>query len=361
VKLPCAHLSASALEHNLGVVRRFAPGSRVMAVIKANAYGHDIVPTARALKSADAFAVARLEEGLVLRAAGIRHRIILLEGIFSPGELQAAAQEQLDIVVHSDAQLSMLAAWQGAHRFNVWMKVDTGMNRLGFRMEDFSAALERVRTLTCVAELRVMTHLACADERNGSMTPQQLRRFDEVTAGLNLERSIANSAGLIAWPSARVQWVRPGLMLYGISPFANDSAATFGLRPVMRLATELIAIRQVKAGESVGYGATWRAARDLVLGIIAAGYGDGYPRAVPSNTPVYLEGREVPILGRVSMDMIAIDLTDVPHARLGSPVVLWGEELPVERIAAYSNTIPYELVCGLSQRVAVSWAPGVEG
>lgn len=355
MKLPCAHLSAGALEHNLGVVRRLTPAARVMAVIKANAYGHDIVPTARALQAADAFAVARLDEGLALRSAGIRHRLVLLEGVFSPEELQVAAREQLDIVVHSDAQLSMLAAWRGTPSFAVWLKVDTGMNRLGFRMEEFGGALERVRQLKSVRELRLMTHLAAADERNSPMTDLQLQRFDELTAGSNAERSIANSAGIIAWPRAQAQWVRPGLMLYGISPFGDISAASLGLRPVMQLTTELIASRRVKAGESVGYAGTWTAERDLTVGIIAAGYGDGYPRAVPNGTPVYVEGRLVPIVGRVSMDMIAVDLTDVPHAQLGSAVVLWGNELPVERIASCANTIPYELVCGLSQRVAVCW------
>ena len=355
MKLPRAHLSAGALEQNLSVVRRLAPDSRVMAVIKANAYGHDIIPTARALNAADAFAVARLEEGLTLRAAGIRHRLVLLEGIFSPEELQAAAHEQLDIVVHAETQLAMLAAWQGTHRFSIWLKVDTGMNRLGFRMEDFGAALERARQLTSVGEIRVMTHLASADERSGPLTPLQLQRFDELTAGLSYERSIANSAGLIAWSQARAQWVRPGLMLYGISPFKDVSTAELGLRPVMQLTTELIARRWVKAGESVGYAASWKAERDLCIGIIAAGYGDGYPRGVPSGTPVYVDGRIVPIVGRVSMDMIAVDLTDIEDAPLGAPVVLWGEQLPVERIATCANTIPYELVCGLSQRVAVSW------
>lgn len=355
MKLPCAYLSAGALAHNLRAVRRLAPASRVVAVIKANAYGHDLVPSARALQAADAFAVARLEEALPLRAAGITHRIVLLEGTFSSAELQSAAREHLDLVVHSEPQLAMLAAWRGAHRFSVWLKVDTGMNRLGFRMEDFGAAVMRLRQLSSVAEIRLMTHLAAADERESSMTPRQLRDFAQLTAGLEHERSIANSAGILAWPAAHAQWVRPGLMLYGIAPFADATADEIGLRPVMSLRTELIARRHVKAGESVGYAATWRAPHDLEVGIIAAGYGDGYPRAVPSGTPVIIDGTQVPIVGRVSMDMIAIDLTLAPRVQLGAPVVLWGDELPVERIAACANTIPYELVCGLSQRVAVSW------
>ncbi len=355
MKLPCAHLSAGALEHNLGVARRLAPDSRIMAVIKANAYGHDIVPTARALRQADAFAVARLEEGLALRAAGIAHRILLLEGVFSRSELEAAAREELDIVVHSEPQLAMLEAWRESHRFSVWLKVDTGMNRLGFRVEEFNAALTRLQAMHAVGEIRLMTHLAAADERSSALTAQQLRRFDELTASLSLERTISNSAGLIALPEARVHWVRPGLMLYGISPFADTTAVQIGLRPVMNLRTELIAKRRVKAGEAVGYGAAWRADRDLDVGIIAAGYGDGYPRAVPSGTPVVIDGKQASIIGRVSMDMIAIDLTPAPHVLLGAPVVLWGDGLPVERIAAYANTIPYELVCGLSQRVSVSW------
>lgn len=326
-----------------------------MAVIKANAYGHDIVPTARALAAADAFAVARLEEGLALRAAGVRQRIVLLEGVFSRAELEAAAREQLDLVVHAEPQLAMLDAWCESHGFAVWLKVDTGMNRLGFRVEEFSAVFARLRGMQAVGELRLMTHLAAADERANPMTSHQLLCFDALTATLGCERSIANSAGLIAWPNARAQWVRPGLMLYGISPFADTTAAEIGLRPVMSLRTELIAKRQVRAGETVGYAGTWQADRDLEIGIIAAGYGDGYPRGVPNGTPVVIEGTHVPIIGRVSMDMIAIDLTHAPPVQLGAPVVLWGDELPVERIAVSANTIPYELVCGLSQRVAAAW------
>lgn len=355
MKLPRATLRAGALAHNLRMVRRLAPQSRVMAVIKANAYGHDIVPTARALAAADAFAVARLEEALVLRVAGINHRIVLLEGIFSEQELLAAARERLDMVVHAEAQLAMLEAWQGRERLAVWVKLDTGMNRLGFRAEEFHGALSRLQKLKSVDEIRLMTHLVAADERANPLTSLQLQRFDELTSDLRYERSIANSAGLIAWPQTQQQWVRPGLMLYGISPFEDTTAASLDLRPVMSLTTELIARRLVKAGESVGYGATWKAARDLPIGIIAVGYGDGYPRAVPNGTPVFIAGRTVPIVGRVSMDMIAIDLSQVPDTQIGERVVLWGDELPVEQIAACAGTIPYELVCGLSQRVAVCW------
>jgi alanine racemase len=357
VKLPCAYLSAGALKHNLGVVRRLAPTSRVMAVIKANAYGHDVVPTARALKDADALAVARLEEALTLRAAGVANTIVLLEGVFSSSELETAARERLDLVVHSFEQLSLLESWTRADRFSVWIKVDTGMNRLGFRTEDFAQVLDRARRLRAVGTLRFMTHLASADERANSITPAQIERFDALTAEVGCERSIANSAGLIAWPQARVDWVRPGIMLYGISPFADADAASLGLRPVMSLLTQLIARRTVRAGESVGYGATWRAQRDTTVGILATGYGDGYPRGVPSGTPVLVDGIEVPIAGRVSMDMIAVDLTSAPKVEVGADVVLWGDCLPVERIAACANTIPYELVCGLSQRVAVHWVP----
>ncbi len=352
---PCAVIDRAALRHNLGVVRSTAPKSKVMAVVKANAYGHGIVPVAQALIAADAFGVARLKEAVALREAGIGQPIVLLEGVFSHADLDVAAQMNLEIVVHCFAQLQALESWTAKRRLSVWCKVDTGMNRLGFRVEDFATAWSRLRACVSVQQLRVMTHLADADARDQLRTPQQLARFDALVRELNVERSIGNSAGLVAWPDARVEWVRPGLMLYGMSPFADAVAADLNLRPAMTLVTPLIAIREIKAGEEVGYGGTWRAAHDTRVGIAAAGYGDGYPRHARTGTPVYVNGQCRPLIGRVSMDMIAIDLGADSTSQSGEPVILWGQGLPAEQVASFADTIPYELVCAISQRVAMHY------
>lgn len=356
---PRALVDAEALRHNLGVVRERAPGARVMAVIKANAYGHGLVPAARALANADAFGVARIEEGLALRDAGLKQTVVLLEGVFSGEDLALAAARGCDIVVHSRAQLALLEQWQGPGQIPVWFKIDSGMNRLGFRLEYSLSAWERLmRTNRALGTPRLMTHLAVADERNDGRTSQQVREFSEVVAALpgaaSAERSIANSAGLLAWPEARADWVRPGLMLYGISPFRHELAQNLGLKPAMTLTTKLIAVGEVAPGEGVGYGAAWRATRRALIGIAAVGYGDGYPRHVKSGAPVLVNGRIGWLAGRVSMDMIAVDITDVGGA-VGDPVVLWGEGLPAEQLALHADTIPYELVCGVSQRVQLEY------
>ncbi len=352
---PRATIDSQALRHNLDVVRRLAGTTAVMAVIKANAYGHGLVPAALALDAADALAVARLAEALTLREAGVRTPLVLLEGVFSSEELEAAARLRLQLVVHSPGQLELLAAWRGSYRFSIWVKVDTGMNRLGFRVEEFAAVWERVQQLRSVAARpRFMTHLAAADEPGSELTRLQLERARRLMTGLGAEASLANSAGLIVWPEARADWVRPGLMLYGMSPFPDRTATQLGLEPAMTLRTQLIAVRELAAGETVGYGASWRAERPARIGIAAIGYGDGYPRHLGSGTPVLVRNRPVALVGRVSMDMIALDLTTLDAAP-GDEVVLWGKGLPVEGVAARAGTIAYELVCGISQRVAIDW------
>jgi alanine racemase len=347
-----AIVDTAALLHNLGRVRELAPRSRVMAVVKANAYGHGSVPAAVALAGADGFAVARLEEGIALRAAGLRHRILLLEGVFGTEQLRQAAHHDFDILVHEAEQVALLESWHGDRPFTTWIKVDTGMNRLGFRLEEFRGAYDRLMACDAVARpLTLVTHLACADDRDDERTRAQIALFERVTAGLPGERSIANSAGLLGWQAAAADWVRPGLMLYGVSPFADTSAMELGLRPAMTLATQVIAVKQVRAGETVGYGAAWRAPRDTRIAIAAAGYGDGYPRNVAMGTPTLVNGRRASLVGRVSMDMITLDVTDHPAVAVGDPVTLWGEGVPVEDVARAAGTIPYELICGVSQRV----------
>ncbi len=323
-----------------------------MAVVKANAYGHGLVPTALALAQADAFAVARLEEGLALRAAGIASAVVLLEGVLSAEQLGEAAQRGLDLVVHDARQIELLERGRQAQRFVLWVKIDTGMNRLGFPPAQFAAALARLRALTpAPREIRVMTHLASANERDERMTAAQLARFREVTSGLDCPTSIANSAGLLGAGAVGGDWVRPGLALYGACPFADCAAADLGLKPVMTLTTCVIALRQVARGQSVGYGAAWVAPRDSLIAIIAAGYGDGVHRSLANGAPVLVGGERAALAGRVSMDMLAADVTGLPGVGVGTPVVLWGPGLPVDEVARHAGTISYELLCSVSQRV----------
>ncbi len=323
-----------------------------MAVVKANAYGHGLIAASKALAETDGLAVARIDEGLALRSAGLRNRVLLLEGVFSDAQLSVAVREHFDLMVHSFEQIRLLEEWSGSGRFRVWIKIDSGMNRLGFRLEYFPEAYQRLRRLGCLAADPVLvTHLANADEPDDPMTARQMKAFGAVTAGLPGERSIANSAGILAWPDSRADWVRPGLMLYGASPFAAGHGEEHGLRAAMTLQTEVIAVKEVRAGETVGYGAEWRAPRDFRMAVAAAGYGDGYMRSMESGTPVQVAGHRARLIGRVSMDMITLDLSGLPDVRPGDPVVLWGPEVPVEDVARHSATIPWELLCAVSPRV----------
>jgi alanine racemase len=358
IRLIRALVDTAALRHNLGTIRAYAPGSRVMAVVKANAYGHGLVSTALALADADAFAVARLDEGIALRGAGVRAPIVLLEGVFNAEQLAEAAHHRFELVVHDPLQIKLLEAHRDARRFIVWIKMDTGMNRLGFRPEAFAPALARLRALTVPPlELRVMTHLARADERSEPMTREQIARFEATLASIGLmgaqrlATSIGNSAGTLGWPQAHGDWVRPGLALYGVSPFAGETAERHGLKPVMTLETTVLTVREVKRGETVGYAGSWRAERDSAIAILAAGYGDGLPRHLDNGTPVLIGGTRYPLVGRVSMDMIAVDVTGESRVAIGNKAVVWGEGLPVEEVARHADTIPYELLCGVSQRV----------
>jgi alanine racemase len=325
----------------------------VLAVVKANAYGHGAAVVARSLESADGFAVARFEEAVALRDDGCRIRIALLEGFQDRREVEVAAQLDFEPFVHEDRQIALLEAHRSAHKFRVWLKIDSGMHRLGFRPAAAARAAARLEACAAVAKpIRLATHLARADERGGTETGEQIARFRETTADIDGERSIANSAGLIAWPEARADWVRPGIMLYGISPFAESTGRDLGLRPVMRFETRVIALKDVTAGSSVGYGGTWTAARPSRIAIAAVGYGDGYPRSAANGTPVAVNGAAARLAGRPSMDMLTIDVTDLEKVEVGDPVELWGETVPVERVAAAAGTIAYELTCRVGRRVA---------
>lgn len=340
-----------ALRHNLQRVRALAPASRVMAIIKADAYGHGIERTANALPNADAFGVSCLEEAQRLRDAGVRRPVVLLEGPFSIAEFRYIAALELEIVVHTPAQLDQVDRAGASGPAGIWLKVDSGMHRLGFDPADVRAAWDRLRSGAAFGgPIRLMTHLARASMPGDPMTAMQLRRFAEICTDLPGERSIANSAAILSCPESHAQWVRPGLMLYGVSPLRSGNGAAFGLRPAMSLLSELISVRSVRAGESVGYGAAWTCPEDMPIGVVAAGYGDGFPRHARSGTPILVNGKRCAIIGYASMDMLTVDLRNAPEATVGTGVQLWGPGLPVEEIAAHSDTVPYELLCGVHRQ-----------
>ncbi|MGQ3056851.1 MAG: alanine racemase [Nevskia sp.] len=348
-----ATVDLSAIRHNLGRVRALAPQSKVMAAIKADGYGHGAVPVARTLAEAgvDAFAVACLEEAVTLRDAGIGTRIALLEGVLSREEALEAAALGLEIVIHDRWQLELLAGLAFEVPLAVWFKLDSGMHRLGFPLAEAGALLKAALAQPQWRLQGWITHLACADDLDSPMTATQISAFKATMAYLPGARSIANSAGLIAWPQARVDWVRPGLMLYGASPLPNRTAADLDLKPAMQVASRLIAVHEIAAGETVGYGATYRCPETMRVGVVAVGYADGVHRILPTGAPVLIHGVRVPMIGRVSMDMITVDLRALPQAAVGDPVILWGNGLPAEEVATWAGTLAYELFCGLTSRV----------
>jgi len=345
-----ACIDLSALEHNLQVARR-ATGARIMAVIKAAAYGHGLLRAAEALHAADGFALLDVNEAVTLREAGFRQTILLLEGLFSADDLAMAAEYDLACVIHNAQQIAMLDAYPRRGNLPVWLKVNSGMNRLGFAPQDIPAVLEKLKTHPAVRDITLMTHFANADETAG--VAAQLEVFNTLAAPYRMARSLANSAALLRYPETHVDWVRPGIMLYGASPFAEISAQQLGLKPVMTLQSEIISVRELKSGERVGYGGSYGAESSMRIGTVACGYADGYPRHAPTDTPVLVAGQRTRTLGRVSMDMLSVDLSALPDAGLGSRVTLWGSDLPVEEVARAAGTISYELLCALAARVPV--------
>lgn len=350
-----ATIRLSALRNNLAVARRTAPHARLLAVIKANAYGHGLLRAAAALQDADGFGVLELDAAVRLREAGHKCRIVMLEGAFEPLELPHFSEHGLTAAVHSVEQVAMLERTRLPGPIDVFIKLNTGMNRLGFSAERFGDALHRLRASDNVGEITLMTHFANADDSRG--IEWQLEAFGRMTAGLDLALSIANSATLLRYPVATQGWARPGIMLYGASPFSDRNAHQLGLTPVMTLASSIIAVQDLRPGDSVGYGGEFAADRPMRIGVAACGYADGYPRHAGTGTPVLADGRRTRIVGRVSMDMLCVDLTDLPQAGVGSDVVLWGEGLPVEEIAAAVGTVSYELLCAVAQRVPVVERP----
>jgi alanine racemase len=345
-------IDKQALQRNLQRVRELAPDSKIMAIIKADAYGHGLVRVAQTLSDADAFGVACLEEAEQLRAATVTNPIILLEGPHKTIDLSHIVQLQLDVVIHNESQLEMLEQEKLDDPLQVWLKIDTGMHRLGFPVDKVSEVLERLSNCTNVTQApKLMTHFATANEKDNPLTEQQLEIFNKVCNGLDYEKTIANSAAIINFPATHVDWIRPGLMLYGVSPMKEGHASKQGLKSVMTLESEIISIQHLSKDDSVGYGATWRCPEDMPVGVVAAGYGDGFPRHAKSGTPILVNDVRCSLIGRASMDMLTVDLRNQADAKIGDRVVLWGESLPIEEIAQYADTIPYELLCGVHKRL----------
>lgn len=347
-----ARVDAAALANNLAVARRAAPRSRILAVVKANGYGHGLARVARALRAADGFAVLSIEEAALLRGEGYTHPVVLLEGFFHPDELAEIARLRLRPVIHRQDQAELLARAKLEHKVDVFLKVDTGMHRLGLTPKRLPDALAALRAAPHIGGITLMTHFARADEAAIGID-EPLACFREATQGMKLPVSVANSAALLRYPETHGDWARPGIMLYGASPFADQSGADLGLLPAMTLESRLIATRLVRRGEGVGYGAAFVADRDMKVGVVACGYADGYPRHAGTGTPIVVQGQRTRTLGRVSMDMLFADLSEVPTAHVGSPVTLWGEGLPAEQVAAAAGTIAYELFTALAPRVPV--------
>ena len=347
-----ASIDREALRYNFRVIKSHVPGSKIIAVVKANAYGHGLLEVAKTLSDADAYAVARIEEALELRSGGIVKPIILLEGLFNPEDVQVVSASSLETAVGSWEQLEWIEKANLQSPVKVWMALNTGMHRLGLNEDEADEFYSRLmKSSNVVKPIGLISHLSCADDLSSDYTKKQIDVFRRFASAHECHTALANSAGILSWPESHTDYVRPGIILYGVSPYDGKTGEDLGLRPVMTLKSNLIAVRKVRKGDKVGYGATWTAPRDTRLGIVAMGYGDGYPRQAPNGTPVLINGRIAGTAGRVCMDMMAIDLGPDSADKVGDEVILWGKGLPVEKIAELVGTIPYELVLRLTDRV----------
>jgi alanine racemase len=355
-----ATVDLDAMRHNLAVARRHAAGRRVWAVVKANAYGHGLERALRGFADADGLALLDLQEAARARAGGWRKPILLLEGFFAPADLPVVDELRLTSTIHHPAQVAMLRAYRPRAPVEVYVKVDTGMKRLGFAPAETAGVVEALTALPMVRVASLMTHFANADRADADAGPasvaDQLHRFDEACRGWPGARCVANSAALLLHPQAGGDAVRPGIALYGSTPMAGRAAASFGLRPAMSLTARVLSVQPVATGESVGYGSRWTATRPSRIGVLACGYADGYPRVAPDGTPVWVGGRRAALVGRVSMDMITVDLSDAPQADVGAEAELWGANIPVDEVAERCGTVGYELLCALAPRVPVAEA-----
>ncbi len=360
-----ATINLAALKHNLAVVKQAAPLQKIMAVVKADAYGHGIARVAQALAEVlteqDAFAVASIDEAVMLRAVGIKNSIVVLQGFNSSADLALIQQHDISVVIHHISQVILLELQaEQANNIKCWLKIDTGMHRLGFAPDDVKKMYQRLLNTGVDTEIGLMTHLANADDLHSTKSDAQIELFNQIVSGNPAETSLANSAAILGWPAAHGHWVRPGIMLYGVNPFVYSTEGetnklTTTLQPVMTLSATLIAVNKISKDETIGYGSTWQCPEDMLVGVVSIGYGDGYPRHAPSGTPVLVNGKRVALIGRVSMDMIMVDLREQADAKVGDEVILWGDGLPVEEIAAAAGTIGYELLCGVTRRVAFEY------
>ena len=347
-----ATINSAALAHNLAIARQHAGAAKIWAVVKANAYGHGLLRTVQALRDADGFALLDFADALQLRTAGVDKPILLLEGFFKPEDIALLLQHRLTPVIHNIEQIEMLEKTGIEGSLDVYLKVNSGMNRLGFAVDNVRLAWNALESNPGIASVTLMTHFADAD--GGGGIAAQLQWFSELTQPFEAPRSLANSAALLRFAEeTRADWVRPGIMLYGCSPFSFKTAEEIGLRPAMTLTGELIGVQHLQAGERIGYGMTYEAAQEMTIGVVSCGYADGYPRHAPSGTPVLVAGQRTATVGRVSMDMMCVDISDIPEAYVGTPVTLWGEGLPCDEVAQAAGTVGYELLCALAPRVPV--------
>ncbi len=353
-RVAIATISLDALTHNLSVARHMAADKKLLAVVKANAYGHGLLSVAEALQDADGFAIAHLEEAETLRQVYPYKPIVILQGFVDETELNTLCDMKVEPVIHSLYQVAQLEKQTLPENYRVWLKIETGMGRLGISPETFSEAWSRLNNIPKIqGRICLMSHLANADDLDHSLTSQQLSLFESLTSHLVAEKSVANSAGLMAWSQSHYQWVRPGIMLYGVSPLLMQRGIDLGLKPVMTLQSQVIALNKIKKGQTVGYGSLWTAGKNTHIAVVGCGYGDGYPRHVAEDTQVLIQGQQYPIVGRVSMDMLCVDVGDNPSLNIGDYVTLWGEGLPVEYVATQAGTIAYELLCQVTSRVRI--------
>jgi alanine racemase len=353
-KTVIADIDLPALRHNYAVIKKQVPNSKVMAVVKSNAYGHGIVPVTTALADlADFFGVAWLGEAIKVKEAGINTPILLLKGFLNAEELLLANELNLEIVIHNFHQIELLEKTPLKHKVKVWLKIDTGMNRLGFHTKDAEHAYQRLMTNAKVVKpLNIMTHLSDADDTTSLKSAAQIELFNKITTNFAGPKCIANSGGTFNWPKAHANIVRTGITLYGVSPYVDKTGLDLGLKPVMTLRSKLLALKNLNKGDQVGYGSTWVCPEHNVpIGIANIGYGDGYPRHIADQAPILVNGIRCSTVGRISMDMLAIDLRPCPNAKIEDPIILWGKGLPIEEIAKSAETVPHEIFCRLTQRV----------
>lgn len=350
-----AVLSRRNLLHNVSLIRQQAPRAKLIAMVKANAYGHGLRSVSKRLEShVDLLGVASIDEALALRKVGVKTPILLMEGVFTPHEIKDAAHENCHVVFHEPQQLAWLQ--QSTQMIKAWLKVDTGMGRLGFSSQEAEATFNQMAQYHHITQpIRILSHFACADNPEHPLNQQQINLFNALRKQIKTEYSLCNSGGIFLFPQHHYDFVRPGISLYGASPFTNKTGLELGLQPVMTLKTKLIAVKQKTKGSFLGYGARFVCPEDMLIGVVAGGYGDGYPSSARDGTPILVNNIRSSLIGRVSMDLMTVDLRACPAAKAGDPIILWGDGLPIEKVAAYTNQSAYDLLTGMQNRVQFEW------